>query len=233
MAKELGFNYVVGNQRYFIRSADGLRFANADENGRKTTGVDFLKPQSSTSYETGFEYSLASTRINTLFYDMDLAGEIYYDGVANANVNLDRSNRKGFQLEADHSVSDMLTLGGGYSVTKAKYISGNHSGNTIPGVAKQTVSAYMNLRLSNYISLYLDAIYLGERYPESDDNNNSDKLGGYTLTNLNLSWDNTLLDVDFRVNNLGNKKYSSYLSSTGGYPSPERNYKVTLSYDFY
>jgi len=84
--------------------------------------------------------------------------------------------------------------------------------------------------LTNNTRLYLDAVYLGERFPDSDDANSSEKLGGYTLINFNLGWKEGDLDIGLRINNMTNKKYSGLLFASGGYPAPERNVEFTLSY---
>jgi iron complex outermembrane recepter protein len=229
-ARELGINYKANNARYFFRVAEAFRFGNADENGRVLTGIDFLSPQKSTSFESGFELTSKLTRINVMYYDMDIEDEIYYDSIASANVNLENSNRKGIVVELDQGITNNIAVGTGYSFTKARYTSGNYNGNEVPGVAEQTASVYIDYKLSNTVSFYLDTAYTGERFPDSDNANTSKKLGGYTLLNFNTSWKKGGSLVNFRINNLGNKKYAGLLFSSGGYPSPERNVQITYSY---
>lgn len=231
-AKELGVNYKLDNARYFFRIAESFRFGNADENGSVLSTVDFLSPQTSTSYEAGFENIFDTTRTNVLFYDLKIDDEIYYDGIAKANINLESSARKGLTVELDKGLSDNLAVGVGASYVRAVYTAGNFQGSEIPSAANKTATAYIDYKLSQSWSLYLDFLYTGERYPDSDNANSSDKLGGYTISNLNVGWNKNSSAVNFRVNNLGDKQYAGLLFAAGGYPSPERAVELTYTHTF-
>jgi iron complex outermembrane receptor protein len=231
-AKELGVNYQLKNIRYFFRIAESFRFGNADENGRVLPTVKFLLPQTSTSYEAGFEHTSNTMRTNVLVYDLKIDDEIYFDGIASANVNLDSSARKGITVEIDKGLSDNLAVGLGASYIRAVYTAGNFQGSEVPSAANKTATAYIDYRLSKSLSIYFDLLYTGERYPDSDNANSSEKLGGYTISNFNLGWNKNASSVNFRVNNLGGKKYSGLLFSSGGYPAPERSVELTYAYTF-
>ena len=126
-----------------------------------------------------------------------------------------------------------FVIGGGFSLNKAEYTSGSFEGNEVPGAPEETATFYLDYSITDSINLYFDAVYTGNRFPESDDANSSSKLGGYTLTNANVSWGKENWDIGFRINNLGNKQYSAFLFSSGGYPSPERNVELSISYQMY
>lgn len=231
-AKELGINYKLNNSRYFFRIAEAFRFGNADENGRVLPTVDFLKPQTSTSYEAGFEKTSETLRTNVLVYDLKIDDEIYFDGIASANINLDSSSRKGVTVELDKGLSEDIAVGIGASYIRAIYTAGNFQGNEVPSAANKTATAYIDYRISPSLNVYFDLLYTGERYPDSDNANSSEKLGGYTISNLNVGWSKNSSTVNFRVNNLGNKEYAGLLFASGGYPSPERTIELTYTHAF-
>ncbi|MFT6387655.1 MAG: iron complex outermembrane receptor protein [Cellvibrionaceae bacterium] len=232
-ATEFGINYKNNRSRYFTRRAEAFRFGNADENNATASDVDFLDPQMSVSYEAGYEYSGKTFLFSTLVYSMKIDDEIYYDRIERANVNLDQSQRDGMIFEIEKKISNQFTLGAGYTFSDAEYTSGNFNGNTVPGSPEQTATLFSSYKINSALTFYVDAVYTGSRYPDSDDGNTSSELGAYTLTNANISWRNRGRGLNFRINNLGDKQYSSFLFSSGGYPAPGRTYELSLSYELF
>ncbi len=238
-ATEIGASYDLSDSTsIFIRRAESFRFANIDENGFILPTVDFLDPQTSTSIEAGYEYTVALFSLKVLGYTMDIEDEIYYDSVAIANVNLDKSNRKGVIVEAYYDITPSLGLSGSYSHTKATYKSGSFEGNDVPFVPEQTAVFGINYSPISNISLYADAIYTGRRFPASADDNTSDQLGGYTIYNINLGyntnpdWQDGAWSANLRVNNLTGKEYSSFSFPAGGYPAPKTTLELNVGYHF-
>lgn len=233
-ATEVGLNYRPSeNNRLFLRRAESFRFANADENGSTLVDVNFLSPQESVSYETGYEFSTQKSRLNILLYQLDISDEIYFDSTAGffcCNINLEESRRRGLIVEFDKKISKGFSLGGSYSYTDAVYTSGSFEGNRVANVPRDMAVAYFSLDVDKNLQLYMDAVYTGRRFPASNEANDATELGGYTITNFNVGWNWNKLELDFRINNLGNKQYSSFLFSSGGYPSPERTFELSLKY---
>src|SRR5690606_11998511 len=68
-AYELGINYQLNDAwRIFARYAEGFRFANADENAYTLPEIDFLKPQTSASYEAGVAWQSGATNATATAY---------------------------------------------------------------------------------------------------------------------------------------------------------------------
>ena len=242
-ATEIGVSYDLSvSTSLFLRRAESFRFANIDENGFTLPSVDFLAPQTSTSIEAGYEYNIGLFSLKVLGYTMDIDDELYYDSIAIANVNLDKSNRKGVIFEAYYDITSSLSLNGSYSWTKATYKSGSFEGNDVPFVPEQTAVLGLNYTLTQNINLYTDAIYTGRRFRSDDDSNASNRLGGYTIYNINLGyntnpdWQDGAWSANLRVNNIFGKEYSGLLFdngfSSGGYPAPKTTVEVKVGYHF-
>ena len=238
-ATEIGISYdILPSMSVFLRRAESFRFANIDENGFTLPSVDFLTPQTSTSIEAGLEYSAAEFTLNLLAYDMDIDDELYFDNLDFVNVNLDQSNRRGIIIEAYYDISPSLTVSGSYSRTEATYRAGNFEGNDVPFVPERTGVIGFNYTLTPTLTFYADAIYTGRRFPASDDANASDRLGGYTIYNVNLGYNadpysrDQAWSANMRVNNLTGKEYSGFSFASGGYPAPKRTIELNIGYHF-
>ena len=242
-ATEIGVSYdLSASTSVFLRRAESFRFANIDENGFTLPSVDFLEPQTSTSIEAGYEYNIALFSLKVLGYTMDIDDELYYDSVAFANVNLDESNRKGIIVEAYYDITSSLSMNWSYSWIEATYKAGSFEGNDVPFVPEQTAVLGLNYTLTQSINLYTDAIYTGRRFRADDDSNASNRLGGYTIYNINLGyntnpdWQDGAWSANLRVNNIFGKEYSGLLFdngfSSGGYPAPKTTVEVKVGYHF-
>src|SRR5690606_18452307 len=153
----------------------------------------------------------------------------WFDG---ANVNLDKTLRKGVLLEAQRQLSDDLSIGGQYSFTDAQYRAGSFSGNTAPWVSRHSASAHLSYQVLPSLRSYLEATHTGARYRAGDDANQQSRAGGYTLLNAALAYDYRHLSAKLRVNNLTGKRYDTYASPTSRYPAAEEQVQLSLGYRF-
>lgn len=228
--------------RMFIKREDVLRWANADENGFVSPGVEFLKPQTGVSWEGGIEWSDAVQRYQATLYRLDLNDELMYDptapgpsspfGFDGANINLDKTRRDGLLLETKRQLTDRLSLGGQYSFTDAEYRDGSFKGNEVPWVARHTASANLGYQVLPGLIGYLEAVYTGARYLSGDDANAQAREGGYTLYNAALHYRYQAFTGKLRVNNLTGKRYDSFATTFGRYPAAEEQVQLSLGYHF-
>ena len=238
----IGLNWQANEQtRLFIKREDVLRWANVDENAGATPGVVFLKPQTGESWEAGIDWDDGIQRYQVSLYRLALEDELLYDPTATgpfspwfdgANVNLDKTLRKGVLLEAQRQLSDDLSIGGQYSFTDAEYRAGSFSGNTVPWVSRHSASAYLSYQILPGLRSYLEATHTGARYRAGDDANQQSRAGGYTLLNAALAYDYSRLSAKLRVNNLTGKRYDTYASPTSRYPAAEEQVQLSLGYRF-
>ncbi|QLF92787.1 TonB-dependent receptor [Pseudomonas sp. ABC1] len=228
------------NLRTFIKREDVLRWANVDENAFTAPEVVFLKPQTGDSWETGIEWKDQRQRYQATLYRLALDNELMYDPFANgpygpgsgANINLDKTLRKGLLLEGERQLSDALSVGAQYSFTDAEYRAGTFQGQQVPWVSRHSASAHVAYQLLPGLKGYLETVYTGKRYYSGDDANTQGQAGSYTLFNAALRYDYRQFNTRLRLNNLTGKRYDGFASKTSRYPAAEEDIQLSVGYRF-
>ena len=186
-------------------------------------------------------HSLLPNQMET--YLINLNNEIAYAAIDpaapadQANRNLTPTQRLGFLLHAKYQLTSELALYGDYNIVNARYRSGPFKNKKIPLVPEQTSKLAVGYHFVTHWALYFATLYTSGFYPAGDDRNQH-YLGGYVIENSNLNFHYKQWTLALRVNNLLNKRYSTYsvyspyLKALGEYPAPGRNYWLTVSYDF-
>ncbi len=239
-ATELGLSYDAGNNwRVFGRYAESFRFANPDENNLVAQDVVFLDPQTGESFELGTEWQSPVGNVTYSIYSMTLNDEIVYDGsVPNnqfyngANINLPDSERKGFMLNTDTTLSKELSLRFNYTYTDADVVDGIYDGKVVPFVAENSAAANIVFTPLDALNISLESIYTGTRYKSNDDANAGPKLPALVVFNLGALYTYKQLEFSGRINNLTNELYAGLHATWGQYPQPERNYEASITYRF-
>jgi iron complex outermembrane receptor protein len=241
---EFGVSWqITGNARVFARRDTGFRWANADENGFTLPGIDFLKPQTSKSNELGFEWHASRLQASVVFYHIDTNDELLFDPLAGsfgANINLPKSRRDGINTDWQWAATDQLQLIASAGYVDAKIRAGDFQGETVPFVARYTGSVGIDWQILSSIDFYVDAQYTGQRYRSGDDGNNLGQLGGYTIYNANLRWQQNNWYTSVRANNLFAKEYNGFTGSflsgdtavVFAYPAAKRQLFFTVGYKF-
>jgi iron complex outermembrane recepter protein len=229
----IGLSWQATQQiRTFIKREDVLRWANVDDNSWINPGIDFLKPQTGVSWESGIEWQDQVQRYQATVYRLDLQDELMYDPINRFNINLDKTRREGVMLEGQRQLSERLSLGGQYSFTDSEYRAGSSKGNEVPGVARHSASAQLNYRLLPGLNTQLEAVYTGAQYLSGDDAHSQPREGGYTLVNAALVYDYRQITGKLRVNNLTGKQYDVYANLYGRYPAAEEQVQLSVGYRF-
>ena len=243
-SSSVGLSWQASAQtRVFLKREDVLRWANVDDNGFVLPGVEFLKPQTGVSWESGIEWQDSVQRYQATLYRLDLKDELMYDSAipnpmpwdANAqgaNINLDKTRRDGLLLEAERQLSPRLSIGGQYSFTDAKYRAGSFQGQQVPWVSRHSASTHLSYLIVPGLKGYLEAVHTGSRYYSGDDANVQTKAGGYTLLNAALSYDYQQFSSKLRLNNLTGKRYDAFASSPSRYPAAEEQVQLSVGYRF-
>ncbi len=239
----IGLSWQANEQtRVFIRREDVLRWANVDENGFVSPGVTFLKPQTGESWESGVEWNDTIQQYRLTVYRLELEDELMYDptapgpnsawGFDGANINLDKTLRKGILLEAERQLSADLSIGGQYSFTDSEYRDGSFKGNDVPWVSRHSASAHVSYEILPGLRSYVEAVYTGKRYYSGDDANIQQKVGSYTLVNAALAYEYKQFNTKLRINNLTGKRYDAFATAASRYPAPEEEVQLSVGYRF-
>lgn len=239
----IGLSWQANEQtRVFIRREDVLRWANVDENGFVSPGVTFLKPQTGESWESGVEWNDTIQQYRLTVYRLELEDELMYDptapgpnsawGFDGANINLDKTLRKGILLEAERQLSAYLSIGGQYSFTDSEYRDGSFKGNDVPWVSRHSASAHVSYEILPGLRSYVEAVYTGKRYYSGDDANIQQKAGSYTLVNAALAYEYKQFNTKLRINNLTGKRYDAFATAASRYPAPEEEVQLSVGYRF-
>ena len=116
------------------------------------------------------------------------------------------------------------------------FIAGENKGKTLPWVAKNTARLYSDYYLNESWRLFLEGVYTGKRFRNTDSANKQEKLSAYWLGNVALSYLKSNWSASLRVDNLFDKKYpaSAYYSNFGSsyYLGDSRKLQLTVTYDF-
>ncbi len=242
-AFDLGLAYAQDKWRVYGKTGTTFRFPNVDELfgadvfGNPVFAGD-LRPQHGTINEIGGQIRGTNAGIKGALYQLDLKDEIGYDGALFANTNFDPTRRRGFETEADWSITNSVTLKGSYAYIDATFTEGAYSGKEIPLVPKHqgTLQAIWNTGVTGTYSGVIR--YTGERRFGSDFTNTHGMLDGYTTVDLQGEWDIKPWRVTAKLLNATDKKYapfagySAFKNDTYYYPADGRAFFLTGRYAF-
>jgi iron complex outermembrane receptor protein len=231
--------------RLFLRRAGNFRFPKVDELTDPVPGL-VLQPQEGVSYELGAEWARGRHDAKLVLYRLDLDDEIAtVPGVGlfgfPANTNIDATRRDGLILSGAWQVTERVRLAGSYSYVDARVSAGPFAGNRIPGVARNIGSVSAQYQPAPRWSLYAELQATGNRVLLGDFANAFQRLPGYGVVNLKADYHFKRWTFSARVNNLLNKLYSdvgtlgldpdTFAAEPAFYPSPERNFFLSVRYD--
>ncbi len=238
---ELSLEWKAIFQRFYLRRDGNFRFPNVDENLLIPIDIAQLKPQRGIAYEAGWEWHKLKNNIKASIYDLIIHDEIVYDATSSAtqpigaNRNLSETERIGTDLSWSHQFNNGFCPTVLYSYVSPKFLSGVNKDKQVPAVSKQEARLLLNYQLSSSIALTWEQIFQSFRFPAGDDANISTKVPGYLISNIVANYNYRPFKVLFRVNNVFNKQYSSYVlfvpsnNTTYYYPAPGINASIALS----
>jgi iron complex outermembrane receptor protein len=228
--------------RFFLKREENYRFPLADEQTFTLASITGLRTQTGESFEAGAEWrgEIASAKISG--YRLNLENEIDFDptaGLFGANVNLDPTERTGIIVEGAWRSAPWLLLSGAYTFTNAEFESGAAAGNRIPFVAEHLGRLSAELSLGARTLLYGELLGVSERVASGDFTNIHAHLPGYAIGNVSLQYQWRSWRVAARVNNVTDRRYSdfaatafnpaTFITETGFFPAPERNFLLTIT----
>jgi len=230
--------------RLRLSSSQSFRFPLLDERYSFFSGtVDrVLKPQTGRHYTAALRYGFEHTWLEASFLRADLRDEIFYNPIGGfgfgANENYSDQTRHDLLMLAGHwKGSDMFQFGGNVTHSGATFRGGVYDGNTIPAVAAIRAGADWTADWSSLLQSVLRLTYVGSSYLISDQANARSQLPAYLLVDVVMSYHLAGMDLFARIDNLTNRKYSSYgvwssFSGDNFYPAAGIGLRAGVSYQF-
>ena len=250
-AYEAGVTYLIGKtSNVYAKYGTVFRIPFFDEqanyNGWEDSFNKDLEKETGKSMEIGTQLNpIAGLKIAASLFRTDIENEIAWSDAKNFNINMDDTRHEGAEISGSWQINDWAKLYGNFTYHKAKFIAGENKGNDLPLVPGKMANLGMNLNLPFDFSLRPEIRYVDESYLSSDNDNNAEKLGDYTLYNLYVFYrpqmdriDQIRLSCFAGIENLTDVEYSSFgtdgapWSPNSYYPMPGIQYKAGVSFDF-
>jgi len=194
-----------------------------------------LLPEEATNYEIGARHSFNERlKTNVSVYWMKIDNEIWYDNASRQYQNYGRTFHDGLELSTDFKVTDVLTVFGNYTYTRAVDDSDDVFKNkflTNVPINKGTIG--MNIYTDFGFKAYVASTWVGKAYIDSA---NVDVLGHYNTLDMKVSYKYKWAEIFFAAYNILGKEYNSsgYKSGRTNYftPEPGRTFEGGIRGDF-
>jgi len=238
----------------YVSYARGFRFPTLEETAQFAflSGNPALRPQISSTYETGVKWRGRRLRGDLVVYWMDVHDEILFDPSAGSfgeNVNLDRTRHRGVETGLGGQPVGWLDLSGSFTYDDATIrrdsVTG-FDGNRVPINPVYRWNANATLLGPYGLRAGLDVYWVGRRLFGNDLANQVPALPAYARYDLVLRWHPDVpellpalpwggLDLSFTIRNLTDRRYSEVGSLSafspgvvGVFPAAGRSYLVAL-----
>ncbi|HEX4985886.1 MAG TPA: TonB-dependent receptor [Burkholderiales bacterium] len=258
-AWELGLRQALTQQwSTFARATRAYRFATVDEIYETTalfeTSFQFLKPQTSLTYEIGADWRGEKADARAGIFQTDVKDEVHLDAFTSGvgNTNLPPSRRRGIEVEAGARPAERVDVRLTYTYTDPKFRDGefpggpfsitnvNIAGKTVPLVPRHKVALNANWGITPATYLSGAVAYVSDQYMDNDEANDfGTKIPAYTVVDLKLTQQFGALRLGVAVNNALDEKYYNYAVRSqfvpdryNAYPLPERTFMAFLEYRF-
>jgi len=226
----------------YAKAGQSYRVANVDENGYRSS-ADILKAQTSHDLELGTTLRHApgddSRTLTARVFRHRLNNEIFYDPTLNggwgANTNLDPTERKGFEIDAEALLAAGWRASAHVQHVIAHFTDGPNAGRELALVPKNVVTARLAWVPGNGQSADVGVQWVdSQRYGGDFSNACGARIPSYTTLDARYSIKLGAWDVAATGLNLADRRYfSNAFSCKGGiYPSDGRQLKLSARYDF-
>ena len=186
-----------------------------------TSANSSIRPETSTSYDFGFElfFNEMNSNFSITYFDQDINDQINFSFGVGGYENIDKVNSEGFEIALDYQISKLMSLYLNYSYIDS--VDGN--GSSLFYVAKDSGEAGLIYEPNNSFSGSIIARYNGSEsssYGKIDSWIRFDVNGSYKLSGTN--------ELYFRIENLLDEEYQQIF----GYGTPERSGIIGLRSKF-
>lgn len=249
-ALELGLRQTFSDRwSAYGRGTRAFRFATVDELYEGSASFEqefqFLRPQTSLTYETGLDWKSARSSARMGVFRTDIKNEIHLDpfSFGTGNTNLAPSRRRGIELELATRPTPRGDLRLVYTYTEAEFLQGSIAGGTtsiagkiVPLVARHRASLSAGFALSEQLRVDAVSSYVSSQYMENDEENDfGTQIPAYSVTDVRLGYDLKRLSLELAVTNLFDEQYYNYAVTSiftpgrfSAYPLPGRGAQLLL-----
>ncbi|MFA5089093.1 MAG: TonB-dependent receptor [Candidatus Omnitrophota bacterium] len=244
----LKYEYARGSNIFF-NIQQTFRFLATDEwyaswKSSQPLNTD-LKHQKGIQYEVGVKHNFQDKlTVGITPYWLAMKDEIYYNPSTYDNSNYDKTRRIG--VEGDIKVDilkfwnieklDKLEFSTNYTYQDSQFRDGLYHKKTIPLVPHHQASSNLKVGFLKNFSLSFQGQYVGSRFIINDLSNSLPRIKPHYVLNTKLAFENNNLEIYANVNNITNKKYSTYAATSGFttdyFPAPGTNFTIGMKYKF-
>ncbi len=196
-----------------------------------------VDPQISDNYEAGINYRPSKYFDSQLVYFiLNTNDEIMYDPFNFKNSNFD-TKRNGIEGKTFSEITDKFGFGVNAAYMNAEFDGSAFNNNSLPMTPKEKYGLELKYKFDDNWIFSFDWNFIRDFYRANDFNNNF-KADNYDVCNLKLIYKNKDFYSYIYFNNIFNKKYSTYQSSSGfsidngEYPMPGFNVLWGVGYIF-
>lgn len=229
----------------YAKTGRSYRVANADENAFTPVLNQPLKPQTSRDWELGGSIGSEQNKFTARLFRHDLKNEIIFDPTfppcfgefcTGANLNLDETERKGIELEANLQIFPELNLSALVQHVSARFSNGPNDGNEIVLAPKNTATVRLN-----WVPLYGHTADMGvqwvdsQRYGGDFSNSCNARIPSFTTLDGRYAVRTGAWEFAVTGTNLTDRDYftNAYGACQSGiYPDPGRQIKISARLDF-
>lgn len=227
-AAHVGYEYRISPAfALFGRAARAFRLPNADERvgagnpfGLTAPATFDLKTQTSYDVENGIRLNWGRFNLETSVYLMNLENEVHYIPALGQDVNLDPTQRKGWETSASYQATNDIRLRGGLAYTQATYRDGPYAGNDLPLVSRWSGNAGLSWNIvQKLLVLDVTARAWSDRRMDNDQRNVQPKIPANGTIDMKFGGEYDRFFWSAGVQNLFDVRYFDYAIASGGFPA--------------
>jgi iron complex outermembrane receptor protein len=222
---------VLPRLRAYAKLGQSYRVANVDDNAWRH---EVLQPQRSHDQEVGVTFGRGDRQIKVRWFQHRLSNEIAFDPMTYTNVNLDPTQRQGFEVEVDARINEQFWVTASAQQVKSRFREGINVGKEVALVPKHIVTARLNwsagIHDANIGLQWVDT----QRYGNDFNNTCAAVMPAYTTVDARYAVRLSGWEFSLAGDNLFNEKYftNAYGCKGNIYPDAGRTLKFTARYDF-
>ena len=171
---------------------------------------------------------------------MELNNEIHFIPALFLDVNLDPTQRLGWENSANYQLTDDVRLHGGFAYTRATFREGQFAGNDIPLVSHWTGNAGASWDIwKKFAVLDVTGRFVGERRMDNDQTNTQPMIPANATVDVKLGGQYDRFFWSAAVLNLFNVSYFDYAIASAftqgfysAYPQPGRTFVLRVGATF-
>jgi iron complex outermembrane receptor protein len=223
-AAHLGLEHRINSAlAVFARAARAFRLPNADE--RVGAGGPFvfivptfdLRTQTSYDVEGGIRFNSGPFSLQSSVYFMRLNNEIHFVPAVGVNINLDPTQRIGWETSALYQINNSVRVRGGVTYLNATFSEGPLEGNQIPLVSPWSGYAGLTWEIvQKLLTLDVTSRLYGPRRLDNDQINVQPLIPGQATVDVKLGGQYDRFFWSAAVLNLFDKHYFDYAIASGG-----------------